>query len=228
MNIADKIKKLLRLSQSPLRHEAELALSRAFEIAAKYHIDIESLDLGEDINRIVRESCRVGYRLSFSKRLAMGIAQRYFNVTPVISYPNIVWIGTTADIAMAVHVFNYLSDLSDRLPETEFSEHQFTERQRKSLIVGFFYGISHSLNKTKETVCIAENNYSLILVRDEDRRKKILEQEFPHTTTSVAVMPKCRDHHWTMEGYFKGKEVKIHRPINEPKGGAHKLNRARE
>jgi len=213
MNVVDKIKKLLRLSQSPHRHEAELALSRAFEIAAKHHVDIESIDLGEDINRIVRESCRVGYRLSFSKRLAMGIAQRFFNVTPVISRPSIVWIGTTADIAMAIHVFNYLSDLSDRLPEAEFSGHRFSERQRKSLIIGFFWGISSSLNKAKETISIAENNYSLILVRDEDRRRKFLEQEFPHTTNSRSLMPKRRDRHWTMEGYFKGKAVQIHRPI---------------
>ena len=37
-NIVDRIKKLLRLSKSPNIHEAQLALDRAFEIAAKYQV----------------------------------------------------------------------------------------------------------------------------------------------------------------------------------------------
>lgn len=216
MDIVNKIKCLLRLSKSPNPHEAELALTRAFEIAAKYHIDIEALDLGEEINRIIRESSRVGYRLSFSKRLAINIALNFFNVTPVISYPEVVWIGTQADIQMAKHVFHFLSDASDRLcadVKTRYGTH-FTERRRKSFVAGFFYGISDGLHRAKETMAIAQNQYGLILVRDEKKRERFKEQEFPNIVKAPMAPPKRRDMNWVVQGYLKGKDIKIHAPIN--------------
>jgi hypothetical protein len=217
MIIVNKIKALLRLSQSPNPHEAELALTRAFEIAAKYHIDIEALDLGEEINRIIRESSRVGYRLSFSKRLAINIALNYFNVTPIISCPEVVWIGTQADIQMAKHVFYFLSEASDRLcsdVKTQYGA-RFTERRRKSFIAGFFYGISDGLNRAKATMAIAENQYGLILLRDEKKRERFKEQEFPNTVKYPMANPKRRDMNWVVQGYLKGKETEIHAPVNE-------------
>jgi len=217
MDIVNKIKCLLRLSKSPNPHEAELALTRAFEIAAKYHIDIETLDLGEEINRIVRESSRVGYRLSFAKRLAVNIVLNYFNVTPVLSYPEVVWIGTQPDIQMAKHVFHFLSDASDRLcsdVKTQYGTH-FTERRRKSFIAGFFYGISSNLNRAKKNLAITDNQYGLILLRDEEKRKRFKEQEFPNTIKTPTPTPKRRDMNWVVQGFLKGKETKIHASVDQ-------------
>jgi hypothetical protein len=65
--ILDKIKKLLRLGQSPNRHEAELAVQRAFELAARHQIDIENISLDDDVRKIVSEEFPSGKRLSFAR-----------------------------------------------------------------------------------------------------------------------------------------------------------------
>jgi hypothetical protein len=92
MNIAEKIKKLLRLSKSPHPGEAELALQRAFEIAAKYQIDIDSLDLDEELSKVISDATRVGYRISLTKRLAWQIINSFFNVQAVLRYPDMLLV----------------------------------------------------------------------------------------------------------------------------------------
>jgi len=42
--ILDRIRKLLRLSKSPNPNEAQLARERAFEVAARYDIDVHNIE----------------------------------------------------------------------------------------------------------------------------------------------------------------------------------------
>lgn len=49
--IVDRLRKLIRIGESPNESEAQNALEHAAKLAAKYHIDIASLDISEDDGR---------------------------------------------------------------------------------------------------------------------------------------------------------------------------------
>jgi hypothetical protein len=218
INPIDKIKKLLRLSKSPNPHEAELALERAFDIAAKYNIDVDSLDLGEDLNTIITEASRVGMRLSLSKKLALNVVLNFFNVTPVLSYPNVKWIGTTANVAIGKYVWEFVASACDRAVSEEKQNWptKFTENRRRNYIFGFFNGVFHSLNEGKEQFALANNQYGLVLAKDEDRRKIKLEEECPHTRKILNPGPKRRDRNWMAAGWQKGRDLEINPGLAPP------------
>lgn len=212
--MTERIKKLLRLSKSPNQHEAELALSMAFEIAARHQIDIESIDLDDDLRRIVQESMSVGYRFSLSKKLALMVVKTYFNVNPVISYPNVLFIGTGPDIAIARHVFHYLTATYDRICAGYKSRmgRRFTATRRRSYTQGFFYGVGAKLKQNTVTLELENNQYGLIVRREEQRR-----QEFEEATLNIVSVPLRkegrRDNSWLMQGYRDGKAVEMNTPI---------------
>ena len=216
--VVDRIKKLLRLSQSPNIHEAQLALDRAFEIAAKYQVDIQTLDLGEDLNAIVSEGCRVGYRLSLTKRLALNVLCRFFNVNVVISRPDVNLIGTRSDIAIANHVFEFLYGSADRAVAEVRKEYsrRFTENRRRNFIAGWFYAITAGLDKGKEQALLDESRLALILTKGEERRDQRQKEIFPRTSSIPIPRPKRRDHDWMAHGFIEGKKVKINPAVPAP------------
>ena len=199
------------MSKSPNIHEAQLALDRAFEIAAKYQVDIQTLDLGDDLNAIVSEACRVGYRLSLTKRLALGVASRFFNVNVVLRYPHVSFIGTKTDIAVARYVFDFLSAEADRCVVHTRKEyrHKFTENRRRNFLAGWFYAINASLDKGKERLALEENRLALVLVNNEARRDQKSAELFPNTVTIPLPSPKRKERTWLYHGFLEGKKVQI-------------------
>lgn len=218
-HIVDRIKKLLRLSKSPNIHEAQLALDRAFEIAAKNQIDIQTLDLGEDLNAIASEACRVGYRLSLTKRLALGVVGRFFNVNVVLRYPDVSFIGTKSDIMIARHVFDFLASEADRCVAKTRSEfgHRFTENRRRNYLSGWFYAISSGLDKGKDRIMLEENRLTLVLAKNEERRDAKSAELFPRTTSVPSPLPKRKERTWLAHGFIEGKRVQIHPGVTAPR-----------
>jgi hypothetical protein len=216
--IVDRIKKLLRLSKSPNIHEAQLALDRAFEIAAKHQIDVQTLDLGEDLNAIVTEACQVGYRLSLYKRLALTVVVRFFNVNAVVAYPVVKLIGTAADIAIAQHVFAYLADQSARSVAQVRREYgrRFTENRRRNFLAGYFYAINEGLDKGKDRILLEESRLALVLVEAKERRDRRQRELIPETVSVPLPQPKRRERTWLGHGYIEGKKVKINPSVPAP------------
>src|SRR5690349_5362669 len=81
----DKIKKLLRLSQSPNPHEAEAALKKAMEMATRHAVDLEGLRNDPDFADIIHKWFPMKARISREWQSALVIAERYFHVKPCIS-----------------------------------------------------------------------------------------------------------------------------------------------
>jgi len=216
--IVDRIKKLLRLSKSPNIHEAQLALDRAFEIASKHQIDVQTLDLGEDLNEIVCEACRVGYRMSLYKRLALHVAVRFFNVNVVVSHPVVKIFGTAADIAIAQHVFDYLAGESARSVAVVRREYgrRFTENRRRNFLAGYFYAINKGLETGKERVLLEESRLALVLVESKEKRDRRQRDVCPRTISAPIPQPKRKERTWLGHGYIEGLKVKINPAVPAP------------
>lgn len=150
-DILEKIKKLLRLSRSANQHEAELAMQRALELAARHRIDISKLDPDDTQSTINHATSRSWKRFPIEAKLAAVIIKNFFHVDVVLSCPSdyeqvAFFIGTPSEIAIADYVFGFLVGHFQR---------SWTQRKnrrlknRKNFIHGMFYGISKKLSEAK-------------------------------------------------------------------------------
>jgi len=215
MQIEDRIKKLLRLSKSPNVHEAQLALDRAFEIAAKYQIDIQTLDLGEELNKIVSDAFHVGLRLSLTKRLALNLIAAFFNVNVVMRATDAVFIGRPADIKVAQYVLGFITQSVDAEVRKwrKFVGHRFTENARRNYIHGWFYAVINGLDNRKQQLVQESHSLAVILSDNADKRDAETKEMFPVTQPVDIMKPKRINRNWLNLGYGDGEKLRLHPAI---------------
>ena len=113
-DLLDRIRKLLRLAQSANQHEASLALEHAVRLAAKHKIDLASLELDPEYEKVIHDHFRVGERLTYITKLVLPIVRDFFHVELVVSRPDVVFAGTTTDVAIASYVLGFLTEICAR------------------------------------------------------------------------------------------------------------------
>ena len=205
----DKIKKLLRLSKSSNQHEAELALARAMEMSERYHLDLHDIDLGEDCNRIVQERVHVGARISFTRRLVLGLVNSFFRVTVIFGHPKIALVGEKADIEIATYAYEFLVGACSRAT-SEFARQRrgrLSKTKKCSFVQGFIYGVSSTLRKTRAD--LAENNpgMSLAIRTAEQQRNDFIGRNIP--TKPIKFEQPRTNRTAIVDGYIAGQKTKI-------------------
>lgn len=211
-DVTDKIKKLLRLAQSSNQHEAELALQRAFEMAARHNIDMAGLDLDDTTKRILHEKFHVGERFSLIRKLTFGILETFFNVSIVMARPNILFVGTATDVQIAIYIHQFLVGVCSRaLRAFETTQRRkLTPTKRNGFIAGFMYGVSAKLRGAKKLLEIDENRTGLVLA-EEARRDNYVEQNFKTHEVSLDCGRKHRNA--LLEGWESGNAVEFNKPL---------------
>ena len=212
--ITEKIIKLLRLGQSSNPHEAELALQRAFQIAEKNHIDLASLELDPDLKKIAVHAYHVGRRISTIRKLAMVVVGKFFNVSHVIPYPAIDFVGTASDVEIAIHVFEFLTRRCGRdlLRARKQAGRRFSRTRRLNFLSGWFYGVTNNLRGARQEILAAHAQYALVIQSEEKRREQWIDDNLK--THSVKLLaPVRRDRDALMLGHRYGSEVQINTPL---------------
>lgn len=210
----DKIKKLLRLAKSNFRAEAELAMQRAMEIAARYRISLDTIDLDADMRAILQQAYRSGWRLMHDQRLAIHTVERFFNVTVIVDRPSILFIGTASDIAIAQHVFDFLVCSHRRCRRDFKSTHRrrrISQRAARGFTMGFFYGISSNLAQTVAAIEAHNPGYGVILASDHSRRDAFVKSTMDIVVRLHAKRPASTSA--IMQGYHRGREIQIRAAI---------------
>jgi hypothetical protein len=221
--ILDKIKKLLRLGQSPNRHEAELAVQRAFELASRHQIDIESVSLEDDVRKIIAENFPSGKRLSFARKLVLNLLQNYFNVNAIIirsrTNPHITFIGKPVDIQIAIYVHEFLhTACATNLKEFIRSCRRKPARStQENYLQGFIWGVSSKLREAKGH--LAENQTGLIVAEDA-RRQAYEDSLFAGTKLMTTRTEVTRENRAAAHlGFIAGERVHIRKPIESNAAG---------
>jgi hypothetical protein len=224
--VLEKIKKLLRLGKSPNPHEAELAVQRAFELAARHQIDIESVNLEDDVRRIVAEKFPCQSRLSFARKKILNLLVSFFNVNIVVQpvpdwarkinlkQPAITFIGKTVDIQIARYVYDFLHTVcATSLKQYAKALHRKPSRStQENYIQGFIYGVSKAL---QESVATLSHQQSGLIVNEKARRKHFEETIFdPESLAVVKARDVSRKNMEAMTaGFLDGQKVNIRKPI---------------
>ncbi len=214
--VIEKIKKLLRLGQSGNQHEAELAVQRAFELANRHHVDVESLDLDERSAAIVHEYIHCGERLSFLKKRTLNIVTTFFHVEVCVCSPRVLFVGRQTDIAIASYVFEFLVGAGTRGARAweageRIARRKVTQNKRVNFYQGFIYGIARKLGES-QAQAVLDDSQSALIVGEKRQREAVLADLVPRTQ-SMTIENGRRVASAMMAGYKHGQGTSIQQPL---------------
>jgi hypothetical protein len=215
--IVEKIKALLRLSRSANRHEAELALQRAFALARKHQIDVTALDPDEQREGIGHEYFPHGRRTNFLQSRCLNLVCRFFHVEVCISVPRILFVGTPTDVTIAHYVYGFLCQQGRRgLREFEAGEkkarRKMSQAKRENYVQGFAYGIAEQLREGEVALPLDERRIAIVAADQAARRRRL--DELVPNTRAIKREVSGRRQTALVSGWIQGQQTKITQPLN--------------
>ncbi len=214
----DKIKKLLRLSKSANPHEAELAMQRAMNLAARHEIDLSTLADDSEVSEIIHRWFPMKARLSREWQLALNVAAAHFHVKPCISRPRkmVAFIGRADAIEIADYIVTFLvrevrRQVKDFALSVRMSRKKMTSGKRAGFITGFFTGIHSRLEQGTFDLMREDSRYALVLVNEKKKREEVLNRLFGETKTINLKRPRMTMA--TLAGFKAGRETSLARPL---------------
>lgn len=220
----ERIIKLLRLAadQRGNPHEAERAAGLAFELAERHHVDIASLNLGEEVEKLIGEYFPLGKRLDRIADGALRVVRSYFHVEVMLSFPRVLFVGRETDVAVAGYMFDFLRRVAkDCLKSYEKAEiaarRKVTTGKRANYVAGFFYGISHKLRGARESAMLGDSKAALVLAEKTKRQAKMEEMVPSKNRTSHSLRDVRKNSSALGQGFVAGESTEIHRPIGHSK-----------
>ena len=216
----DLIKKLLRLGRDKAASPAEAsqALNRAMDLIRKHDVDIATLDLDEDEERMVLERVEIGWRVSLAKHHALKILIGHFNVHVVLSKPDAAILGTESDVAIAIYVFEFILGACARATvawakKEKLARRKTTGQKRLAFQQGWFYGLRDGLKPPGEATGILEDSKTAIVIAAREKRlKAFVDEQFPELTTVTRKDPRL-NRAAIYQGFLAGRETIIHKPL---------------
>lgn len=221
--ITDKVKKLLRLAgcKSATPAEAANALNRAKELMDRHHIDVASLDLDADTERLVCEKIKVGQRVSLIKRLVVNILRNHFNVKCIYDHVDVAVIGFEHDVTMAGYVFHFLVGACNRSVK-EFcalekkARRKMSETKKKNYIQGWIYGVTKNIRSADDTgKALQDSQTAIVLSARQNRVTEYFDSLYPASARRPITLRKAREN-WKIigKGFADGRSTTIATPLN--------------
>ena len=221
----DKIKKLLRLSQSANAHEAELAMQRAMELALKHGVDLASLADDAEVGGIVHRFFPLKARLAREWKMALNIAAAHFEVSPCIDTRRrrVLFVGREDAITVADYIVTFLVRESRRLcavfaDEQRAMRRKMTGGKRAAFMTGFFLAVGQRLRERRFDLMREDERYAIVLKSEADKREEEMGRVFGKTKSiQLKAPPRSKA---TMAGWHAGQETNLNRPLSGAAPGA--------
>jgi hypothetical protein len=244
-NLLNKIKGLLRLSNSSNEHEAQLAMSRAMALCTKHNLNlaqIEAFDTKKKNEPIVQDKINVGGRKSICQSWVTYILQDYFNVKILYGGSrgwggkHIIFIGRNRDIEIASYLNQYLNAEFLRLWNKYYKENEFrgvTLNDRGGYIHGLSIGLREKLEASQkktesdsfEEIATSKPTelskikecYALAVINHEEELKKKTEEFYPHLAKAYGGRT-IKNYNAVNDGKAAGKNISLNRPLSNGGG----------
>ncbi len=220
----ERIKKLLRLAADRRGnvHEAERAMQLAFELAEKFRVDVEALDLDEGSARVVHEYFAVGGRYDRLRRGVFGILRSYFHVTTCLCGERMLVVGRAQDVTIARYVHDFLLRagrrcLADYLAMEKAARRAATAAKRANYLAGFIYGVSAALDGARKSMPLSDSQSALV-VAEEHERDQVLNELVPERRTLTALPDSRKNRSALYAGWDAGRATQIHQPLADAPG----------
>lgn len=216
--VLDRVQKLLALAGSSERHEAEAAMRKAHELMLRHNLSsVHAADTGYEVRHLGDPS----RRRTAMEREIVAILTSYFFVE-VIEIPSYVVTtgrdgvvfevcGTRANVALAEHVFAFLSATAERLWQEARKQRGLPGRERVPFQSGVVRGFGEKLAAEREVL----RGTGLVWVGDA-ALERFYRARHPriHRTTRYQRMSEGH-----ALGRQAGREVVLHRPVGSGPSG---------
>lgn len=161
--ITEKIKKLLALSDSPNKNEAEAALKKALLLMGRHSIADEDLKERKYHELLLWEGQRLHPCM-----VPVLIVVSEFNVLVIKSRGRIRIFGTTENLEIARYVFEYLCQTFKTL----------SYKNKITYTSGYYMGLKDSILKTLRSAKEQIQEEGLVLVDEHDAVKEWYQKEY--------------------------------------------------
>ena len=243
-NIIERVRKLLRLSESTNENEAQLALAAAQRYANEYALDLACLASGEEEKQeeYIKDDIFTGTnRRSITHTYVCWILQNHFNVKVLNSSGtrylgvHIHLIGQKTDVEIAKYVYGYLTHTFMELWRNYKSKNNIPITLRDSFLYGCYNGLDKKLAASREndkkdkfdgvervlgaeSRNQAENKYALMVIKKKDGLENAVSTFFPKLRRGNSR--EYRNHNATVfnDGVSSGSKISLNKAI----GGAQK------
>jgi len=212
--IIAKIAKLFRLSKSPHPAEAEAALAKAMELAARHGLDVAACAEHADARQARITELRTPHRRwSAEAREARFLVERHFGATVVDgarAHGELLWIGTLENLAIAQHVYGFAQEACRRCMRSSRVRIR-TANQRKGFVYGFFRGIDQVLSDApiRNDPAVAG-----IVVADQASRERYLAKIEGIVSKPVDLRPDRLAMGAAACGYDAGRNTSVRRAVD--------------
>ncbi len=163
--ILNKVKNLLRLSESSNVHEAELATLKANQLLIKHNLEFSGLESDQEFYvKKLLERKRKDAKISCIYDIL-----KHFMVRPILSYGkesvSIEVTGTRTNIELADYVSGFLDAELERLWQRFKSDHNLKGLKAKN---SFFYGLAHGYNQKMSQMEFSESDkHALVRINNQ-------------------------------------------------------------
>lgn len=202
-----KIQKLLALSKSPNKAEAELAAQRAHELLTKYNLSMDDVQ-----EREIREFNIIsGRNLKTWKHLLIDNVARYYYCKSLFyergsGYYRIVFIGQRHNIIVCKSMFDYLHKTI--LRESRSIHKNAKNKYREDFKLGMAVKISERLKQLSDQKIIPEEKD--LVIRENDKIDKYLSEKNTYSENFELDIKKA-EAYW--KGIQAGKKVSLNEQI---------------
>jgi hypothetical protein len=232
--LVSKIRKLLALGNvNTNTNEAELALTKAKQLAVEYEIDLSTIQIFDEkvkLEPILKgEPINSGARFSVCQKFVNWIIQSHFNVKVITSGGRyggrqLVFIGKKTDVEMATYVNSFLNNEFMRLWHVYQKNHNLRAADRNSFIYGMYKGLDEKLTETKKNTEnnkfatmsngeVVRNNYQLMVVNEKQRLEDAVGDFYPHLRKISVSVGRISRHDLMGAGKSTGRNINISRPV---------------
>ncbi|MCX7807643.1 MAG: DUF2786 domain-containing protein [Deltaproteobacteria bacterium] len=218
LRIVERIHKLLALAGSSERHEAELAMRKAHELMLRYNIDALK---GGSSSYAIAQLGDPNKKRSNVEREIVALLTRYFFVeaievpayAPKTGREGSVFeiCGTPQNVAMAEHVFSFLSSTAERLWQEVRKERKLDRKERLPFQMGVIRGFAEKLEAERQAL----RGSGLVWVKD-GSLEAFRQARHPRVRQKFHRMRISEGHRLGKEA---GRAIILHKPI-ESKGGS--------
>jgi hypothetical protein len=236
-NVTEKIRKLLALGTSTNEFEAQRALCKARELAIEAGIDLAQVEVFKEQKQesIDKKDIECGKRFSICQRFVNYIIQKHFGCEVINSGcrsggRSVIFVGSTSDIEIATYVHTFLNR---EMPNLWYQYREKTGcdlKNRNSFFFGCWKGLDEKLTKTKQETVAAKmdsikaekgadfaqklnQNYSIVLVTEEQRRKQALKGFFPKLSYRRAKSESIASFDTLAAGKAAGHSISLNRAL---------------
>jgi hypothetical protein len=227
--IVEKVKKLLALSESSNKHEAELAAQKAKQLLMQHGMSMSDIEIKSE--KIIEDVFTINYAdKAFSNQTRkrfpiwilelMGMIKLYFFVEVVIHNKYmIIFIGAEKDLEIAKHVFFFL------LQKIELSATEYIKKEEKNKSVsqkriirnsycrGFVHGVVEKLEEENLKKYKTKTGTDLVVVKNQ-HVKEYLNKKYPNLVKTIKKVT-SHEHNSYLIGKEKGKNTDLYKPVKK-------------